>query len=105
VVSGDGHWKLQLPHTYRTLAGQPGGRDGVPVKYQPRQIAAPELYDLKADVAESTDVAAQHPEVVSQLLALAEQARSELGDSLTKRTGSGQREPGKISPEKKAAAR
>ena len=28
VVSGDGRWKLQLPHTYRSLAGHPGGHGG-----------------------------------------------------------------------------
>ena len=36
VTSGDGRWKLQLPHTYRTLAGRPGGRDGTPAKYEKR---------------------------------------------------------------------
>ncbi len=34
VVSGDGRWKLQLPHTYRSLAGHPGGHGGIPAKYQ-----------------------------------------------------------------------
>jgi hypothetical protein len=34
---------------------------------------------------------------VKRLLALAEQARADLGDSLTKRQGVGMREPGKIS--------
>ncbi|HWC89012.1 MAG TPA: sulfatase/phosphatase domain-containing protein, partial [Pirellulales bacterium] len=101
VVTGDGRWKLQFPHTYRTLAGQSGGRDGKPVKYQQRKIIQPELYDLEHDRNETTDVASQHPEIVSHLLALAEQARGELGDSLTHRTGSGQREPGKLPEEKK----
>ena len=32
VASGDGRWKLQLPHTYTTLAGRPGGRGGTPVE-------------------------------------------------------------------------
>ena len=34
--------------------------------------------------------------MVKRLEALAEQAREELGDSLTKRTGKGVREPGRI---------
>src|SRR5215207_5935264 len=34
VTSGDGQWKLIFPHRYRTLAGRPGGRDGVPAKYE-----------------------------------------------------------------------
>src|SRR5882672_3009710 len=33
VTSGDCRWKLQLPHTYRTLAGRPGGTNGIPAKY------------------------------------------------------------------------
>jgi arylsulfatase len=94
VTSGDGRWKLQLPHTYRTLAGKPGGRDGAPVAYEQRQIAKPELYDLVNDISETTDVAARHPEIVKRLETEAEKARAELGDSLTKRAGSGIRQPG-----------
>jgi len=91
-----GQWKLQLPHTYRTLAGQPGGRDGTPVPYQQRKIERSELFDLVSDIGETTDIAIQNPEIVKRLEALAEQAREELGDSLTKRTGKGVREPGRI---------
>ena len=54
------------------------------------------LYDLVADVGETTDVAALHPDVVARLQALAEQARDDLGDSLTQRTGRGVREPGRV---------
>jgi hypothetical protein len=53
-------------------------------------------YHLDLDIGESTDVAAQQPDVVQRLLALAEQAREELGDTLTKRTGKGVREPGRV---------
>jgi arylsulfatase A len=96
VVSGDGRWKLILPHRYRTLAGKPGGRDGTPAKYDNHELSAPALYDLKADIGEKNDVAAQYPAEVKQLLAFAEKCRAELGDSLTKRTGRGSREPGRI---------
>jgi len=96
VTSGDGRWKLQLPHTYRTLAGKPGGRDGAPAAYEQRQIAKPELYDLVNDISETTDVAARHPEIVKRLETEAEKARAELGDSLTKRAGSGIRQPGRV---------
>ena len=40
--------------------------------------------------------AADHPEVVDRLTALAEAARAELGDNRLKRIGSGVREPGRI---------
>ncbi len=96
VVSGDGRWKLQLPHTYRTLAGHAGGHGGIPVKYEQRKIAQPELYDLVDDRGETTDVASRQPDIVKRLLAVAERARDELGDSLTKREGRGIRPAGEI---------
>ena len=96
VTSGDGRWKLQLPHTFRTLAGRPGGTNGIPARYEQVKIAEPELYDLEQDVRERTNVVSEHPETVKRLLALAEQAREDLGDSLTGRKGSGVREPGRI---------
>jgi arylsulfatase A-like enzyme len=49
----------------------------------------PALYDLEADLGETTDVAADHPDVVEQLLKLAEQARRDVGDYNL--IGSGQR--------------
>ena len=97
VTSGDGRWKLMLPHTYRTLAGRPGGDGGTPAKYEERTIKQPELYDLKNDVAETKNVADRHPDVVERLLALAETARNELGDKLTGRVGRATRQPGRLS--------
>ncbi len=96
VTTGDGRWKLQLPHTYRTLAGKPGGRDGVPVPYSHRKIETEELYDLVNDLSETTDVSAEHPEIVKQLEAAAEKARQDLGDALTHRPGPGRRQPGRL---------
>ncbi len=96
MATGDGRWKLQLPHTYRTLAGSPGGIGGKPIPYKQRKIEKPELYDLVNDVAEQADVAAKHPDIVQTLEAEAEAARAELGDVLTKRTGKGVREPGRV---------
>lgn len=89
-----GRWKLQLPHSYRTLAGKPGGTGGRPAPYETRQLERPELYDLDNDIGETTDLAASHPDVVRHLEALAEQARDELGDSLTGRIGKGVRPAG-----------
>jgi arylsulfatase A len=99
VVTGDGRWKLQLPHTYRTLGGRPGGRDGHPVPYENRKLEHAELYDLENDISEAGDVASANPETVKRLEAVAEQAREDLGDALTKREGSGRREPGRVPPE------
>ena len=96
VMSGDGRWKLYLPHVYNTLAGRPGGRGGTPSKYEKRTLERPELYDLRHDVGETRDVAAEHPEVVARLLALAERARADLGDSLTNREGQGARPAGRL---------
>jgi arylsulfatase A len=96
VVSGDGRWKLQLPHTYRSLAGHPGGHDGLPVLYRPVKIARPELYDLANDPGEKSDFASHEPDVVNRLLAVAERARTELGDSLTQREGRGVRLAGRL---------
>lgn len=96
VVSGDGRWKLQLPHTYPTLAGKPGGHDGLPAPYEHRKVEKDELYDLNADIRESKDVAAEHPEIVRQLEQEAERARKDLGDALTKQKGENRREPGRL---------
>jgi arylsulfatase len=91
-----GAMKLCLPHTYRTLGGREGGRGGKPVTYESRTLANPELYDVVADVGEATDIAASHPEVVERLLAIAETARADLGDSLTGRKGAGARPVGRL---------
>jgi arylsulfatase A len=96
VVSGDGRWKLQLPHSYRTLTGHSGGHNGTPVKYEQKKIVRPELYDLASDRGETTDVASRQPDIVKRLLAVAERARDELGDSLTKREGRGIRPAAQI---------
>ena len=96
VVSGDGRWKLQLPHTYRTLGGRPGGHGGTPVPYEQRKLERAELYDLVNDISEATDVAGQHADIVKRLEAEADKARQELGDALTKQTGRGVREPGRV---------
>ncbi|HVM50417.1 MAG TPA: sulfatase [Candidatus Acidoferrum sp.] len=103
VVTGDGRWKLQLPHTYVTLGGRPGGHGGLPAEYEKRKVEHPELYDLANDISETNDVSAEHSKIVKQLQAEAEKARAELGDALTKRQGKGIREPGRVSQATTAA--
>lgn len=110
------NWKLHLPHEYLTPA-KPAGRNGKPANFanlKPesmqqsglRGIASRHgyvverielsLFDLSKDVGETTNVAAEHPEIVEKLLAIAEEARADLGDSLTKRTGANIRPAGKL---------
>lgn len=100
MFSPDGRWKLQLPHEFRTLAGRPGGKNGIPAKYENAKLAEPQLYDLHNDIGEKTDVASSNPAIVQRLLVLAEQARADLGDSLTQRKGAGVREPGRLADPK-----
>jgi arylsulfatase A len=101
VVSGDGRWKLILPHTYHSLGGKPGGHDGFPVPYQSVEVKKPELYDLVNDFRETTDLAEKNPEIVKKLEAEAEKARDELGDTSTERKGKGSREPGMLISQEK----
>lgn len=98
VVSADGRFKLQLPHTYRTLAGKPGGKDGKPSVYQNRKIEKPELYDLVEDPSETKDIADLQKEKVKALLEFAGKCRADMGDSLSQTKGTGQREPGRVTP-------
>jgi arylsulfatase A-like enzyme len=96
VTTGDGKWKLQLPHTYPTLDGRPGGRDGVPAPYSQGKVKKRELYDLVHDISETKDVSAEHPEIAKRLEIEVAKARADLGDDLMNHPGSGRREPGKL---------
>jgi len=78
-----GPWKLYLPLNSK-LAHGPTKK-----KPQPQSLA---LYDVRNDVSEQREVSAQHPDVVARLTAMAEKARTELGDG--DRKGTGQRDAG-----------
>jgi arylsulfatase len=91
-----GKWKLYFPHTYRTMEGQEPGKDGLPGDYKMVEIKDIELYDLEADVGETTNVANLHPDIVTEISVMADAMRAELGDSLTGMEGSERREPGRI---------
>jgi len=90
-----GKWKLHLPHSYRTLAGRPGGTGGQPAKYEQGKIG-PALFDLAGDIGEQHDISARHPEIVKRLMALADEMRQDLGDSAQKMTGKNRRPPGHV---------
>ncbi|MBN2218585.1 MAG: sulfatase [Pirellulales bacterium] len=65
-----GKWKLALPNRKQFFGY---AKDEVPV-------TTPELYNLENDVSEKHNVAADHPDVVRDLLKLADEVRAELGD-------------------------
>ena len=64
-----GRWKL-------ALVPQPEGNN---IKKGPKTGDGLRLYDLDAEIGEQTDVAAQHPEVVAKLKALADKMAAEIG--------------------------
>lgn len=88
-----GQWKLHFPHDYRSL--KEPGHGGQPGPYVTKHTDLA-LYDLENDVSESKNVADQHPEIVRRLRELAEAARADLGDSLTKQRGKGVRPAGQL---------
>jgi arylsulfatase A len=80
VRSGD--WKLILPRTYTRRKKT----------YKVKEA----LYNLREDIAETTDVATNHPDVVKRLRALAEKCRDDLGDLYQKREGMNRRPCGML---------
>jgi len=86
-----GKWKLQLGELVEELHDpdgiKNGGLRGSVIDVEKKQA----LYNLEADISETTDVQAKHPEVLAELLNLAEAARRELGDDQQKIEGTGVR--------------
>lgn len=74
VISGDGHWKLHVPHTYRTLVEV--GNDGKPGRFRQASIEL-SLFDMEKDPFETVNVIEQYPEVAARLKKFAEQHRQE----------------------------
>ncbi|NOU36913.1 MAG: sulfatase [Kiritimatiellaceae bacterium] len=72
VISGDGQWKLLLPHEYRKLI-KPGtdGKSGES-RQEPIELS---LFDMKNDPYETTNVISRYPEIAERLRVLAEDHR------------------------------
>ena len=87
-----GPWKLFLP--IASIGRHPHFKPGT----QPKTL----LFNVVTDVGCQSDVASEHPEVVSRLLKLAEAARKDLGDHGVK--GSGTRNRGELSEGQEPAA-
>ena len=91
----DQRWKLHFPRSYTSFAGLTGGKDGRKAPGKRKQIGL-ELYDLKNDLGETTNVADQHPDIVARLQEQAEIARQKPGDTRTERKGSEVRASGQV---------
>jgi arylsulfatase A-like enzyme len=91
-----GRWKLHFPHAYRSMEGREPGSGGTPGKYDYGRRTQLELYDLRADIGETTNVAADHPDVVDRLVKLADEMRRDLGDKLAEVEATGARPPGRV---------
>lgn len=85
VAVRSGKWKLMFAQTYNSPIG---GSGGIPGKNQRKNLEL-SLFDLRADVGETTNVAGEHPEVVKRLTELADEIRKDLGDG--KQVGPGRR--------------
>jgi arylsulfatase A-like enzyme len=95
IAVRDRQYKLVFPHAYRSIGNQQIRADGRPIAYRQTQ-AKSALYDLKADIGETADVAAKFPQVVSRLSKAAAQYRLELGDVLTQSKGKAIRPAGRL---------
>jgi arylsulfatase A-like enzyme len=74
VLTGDGRWKLHLPHEYRVVIET--GNDGAAGKYRQASIGL-SLFDMEKDPLETTNVIDKFPEVAARLKAYAEQHKKE----------------------------
>ncbi|MEO0330792.1 MAG: sulfatase-like hydrolase/transferase, partial [Bacteroidota bacterium] len=73
VISGDGKWKLHLPHQYRTVAK--GGKGGIPGKYVQAKIDTA-LFDIVHDPYEKSNALEIYPDVARQMIEYAEKHKA-----------------------------
>src|SRR5665647_660761 len=89
-------WKLVFSHRSQTYEGFAPGKDGVGGKTGNVQVE-PALYDLRRDPGERYDVKDLNPEIIVELMKIADEGRYDLGDGILNIKGANVREPGRIS--------
>ncbi len=87
----DGTFKLIFPHKHATYEEYVPGNDG-----QPGKLTMAEIRKAVLDPGERYDVISQYPEVVQRLMKIANNMRDDLGDNLTRRKPTGQRQHGVV---------
>ncbi len=74
-----GNWKLVFPHKWKSYETKPGndGKYGGKIDQSSKKA---QLFDMTRDPGERYDVIEEHPEIVKEIMVIAEKARKELGD-------------------------
>lgn len=85
-----GEWKLHLPRSEEHLPFWDKNKAFA-------NLQKPVLYNLRADEAESTNVAADNPDVVREMTQLADSVRQDLGEFMQR--GKSQRQTGSLFPD------
>ena len=85
-----GRWKIHLPRSQKQLPFWDKNKAFA-------NLQNPVLYNLHTDKAESTDVAADNPEVLQEMMELAESVRQNLGEFMQR--GRSQRPTGSLFPD------
>jgi arylsulfatase A-like enzyme len=91
-----GQWKLVFAHKGRSYENQQPGKDGFPGTTPEDAKIETGLYDLRRDPGERYDVQKSYPDIVKELMLLAEEARDDLGDDLQNRKGKKVRSSGLV---------
>lgn len=89
------NFKLVFPHPGRTYEGFSPGKNGQPGGANENFAFEGGLFDLRRDPGERYNVIKDYPEVAAKLTKLADEARDDMGDDLTKNPGKNRRPAGR----------